>query len=302
MWILLAIVSSVCLGCYDVSKKRALTSNNVVVVLWFSVVCASLLLLPLLLLSRVAPELLQGTLLYVPTIDARTHGLILLKSVLVLSSRLFAYIAVKNLPITFVSPINATRPMWTLLGAVVLFQEVLNGWQWGGIIIALVSFLAFSLVGQQEGIRFTHNRYVYAMLLGTFLGAVSGLYDKYLMRDIDHNAVLVYYTLYQCALWSVAIALAAVCKPSFRLNIRQVARPLWIAGISVFHILSDFVYFIALTYPDSLISVISTVRYSGVIIPFLYGSIVLHDKHPKTKGACLAGVLLGMLFLLVGSL
>ncbi len=304
MWILLAIVSAVCLGCYDVSKKQALTSNNTMIVLWLSVGCSSLLLLPILLLSYVIPDIMQPTSFYVPDINLQEHLLVLLKSAIVLASWFFAYLAMKNLPITLVSPINATRPMWTLLGAVLIFHETLNHWQWAGIIIAIVSFFAFSMVGKKEGIQFRHNIYIYALLLGTFLGAVSGLYDKYLMQRLNHNAVQVYYTLYQFLLWTIVVAIVAFGKrkqkeDNFRLNIRH---PWWIVGISVFLVLSDFVYLLALSYSDSLISVISTVRRSGVIIPFLYGALRLHDENPKEKAVCLLGVLIGMIFLLIGTL
>ena len=192
--------------------------------------------------------------------------------------------------------------MWTLLGAVLFFHEVLNGWQWAGIVIALVSFLAFSLVGQREGICFTHNRYVYALLLGTFLGAASGLYDKYLMLQIDHNTVQVYYTVYQCLLWSLVIGVKIVVNPRFKECVRSVKKTWWIVGISFFLVLSDFVYLLALSSPESLISVISIVRRSGVIIPFLFGWLVLKDEQVKAKALCLAGVLTGMVFLLLGSL
>lgn len=303
MWIFLAIASAVCLGFYDISKKQSLRGNSVPLVLLLSIVCSSLLLLPLLLLSRFCPDLMQGTLFFVPQVDGHTHLLLFLKALLVLSSWIFAYIAMKHLPITLVSPINATRPMWTLLGAVLIFAETLNAWQWSGVGIALVSFFCFSLVGQKEGIRFTHNRYIYALLLATFLGAASGLYDKYLMRTLDVMAVQVYYTLYQ------ALLMAVVCLVLYGIEKRkdQHFHPAfrftgWIICISVFLVLSDFVYLLALSDKSSLISVVSLVRRSGVIIPFLYGAIFLHDQNIGRKALCLLGVLVGMLCLLMGTL
>ncbi|MCM1034194.1 MAG: EamA family transporter [Paludibacter sp.] len=297
MWIVLAILSALCLGFYDVSKKQSLQNNSVPMVLFLSVLCSSLLLLPCLLLSRLMPDAMVGTLLYVPVTDVHTHILIFLKSTLVLASWVFAYIAMKHLPITIVSPVNATRPMWTLLGAVLLFSETLNGWQWAGILVALGSFWAFSVVGQREGIRYKHNRYIYALLLATLLGAASGLYDKYLMKNLDHMVVQVYYTLYQ------TILMGFVCMV-FRFKTGKMSFHFtwWIAGISVFLVLSDFVYLLALSYPDSLISVVSLVRRSGVVIPFLYGALVLHDSNLRAKTICLLGVLQGMIFLLIGTL
>lgn len=290
-WFVLGILSALFLGCYDVSKKISLREGRVVSVLAASVCVSSVLLLPMLLLSRLMPDMMQDTLFYVPYVDLTTHLFILLKSVIVLSSWIFAYMAMKHLPITIVTPVNATRPMWTLLGALLIFGEQLNGWQWCGVVVCLLSFYAFSVVGKKEGVSFRNNRWIWALMLATLLGASSGLYDKYLMRQFDHNAVQVYYTFYQ-ALMMIIVWL--IMDRNFRWQ--------WsIVFISLFLVASDFVYLLALQQPDSLISVLSAVRRSGVIVPFTYGAVVLKDKNPLLKTLCLAGVLLGIIFLFIGS-
>ena len=305
MWIFLAILSAVCLGFYDVSKKESLTSNSVIVVLLLSVICSSLLLFPILVLSR-CDLLPHDSLFFVAKVGLHEHLLIFLKAALVLSSWLFAYIAIKHLPLTIVAPVNATRPMWTLVGALLIFGERLNTWQWVGVVIIIAAFYAFSVVGKKEGISFTHNRYVWALLLGMFLGAASGLYDKYLMRHIDHNAVQVYYTFYQTIMmfivWIVDHIIHSAKQSSQSSNTPTFSWRWWIVAISVFLVLSDFFYLLALTYPDSLIAVISTTRRCGVIIPFLFGALVLHDRNAKQKAICLLFVLIGMICLLIGSI
>ena len=97
-----------------------------------------------LILSRIAPEAMMGTHFYVPSMDLHAHGLIFIKSCIVLSSWIFAYISLKHLPISVVSPMQATRPMWTLIGALLIFGERLNTWQWVGIVLALGSIFVFS--------------------------------------------------------------------------------------------------------------------------------------------------------------
>jgi len=71
--------------------------------------------------------------------------------------------------------------------------------------------------------------------------------------------------------------------------------------ISLFLVIADFVYFYALSLPGSMISVVSTIRRSGVIVPFLYGAFVMHDKNIKLKVIDLVGVLVGMFLLYLGS-
>ncbi len=298
MWLILGFCSALLLGCYDVSKKVSLQDNAVIPVLLSSIVISSIILLPLLIVSQFQPALLQDTAFFVPKVDFHTHLYILLKSVIVLTSWIFSYFALKHLPITIASPVAATRPAWTVLGALIIFGERLNIYQFAGIVIALFSFFMFSVAGKKEGILFKTNKWFWFLIAATLTGAVSGLYDKYLMRQFDHMAVQVYYTIYQAVI--MIIITLFLWYPT-----RNKTTPFkfrWtIILISVFLVSSDFFYFYALTMPGSLISVLSTIRRFGVIVPFLYGVVVLRDKNVKLKLICLTGVLLGMIFLFLGS-
>lgn len=305
MWVLLAVLSALCLGCYDVSKKRSLADNGVVDILACSLLISCSLLAMMLLFSRTTIDhglapMEQWHLLYVPRVNLQTHGLIFLKSCLVLSSWVCSYLAIKHLPLSVVSPMQATRPMWTLLGAVTIFGEILNMWQWLGVACALGSIFVFALTNRHSaGTTEIDRRYYLCLVIAILLGSLSGLYDKYMMRHINHNAVQVYYTFYQTMLMSIVWLL--VRRRSNKAH--TVFHWHWeIATISIFLILSDYVYLLALTYPESLIAVVSTIRRSGVIIPFLYGLIYLHEPNPRKKIACLCGILLGLAFLLLGSL
>ncbi len=299
MWVVLAFISALCLGFYDISKKKALLSNAVVDVLTYSILFSSLLLAVPLLLSRCCPETMSGSLFYVPEMGLEGHLLTILKSLIVLSSWIFAYISLKHLPISVVSPMQATRPMWTLIGALLIFNERLNTLQWAGVLLAIGSILLFSF---RSSNRLTHAgtradvRYYIALVLAILIGACSGLYDKYLMRRFDHNAVQVYYTFYQGLMMSVvwgAVHLLEhrpVTKPS-----RSALLP--IALISVFLVLSDNVYMLALSDPDSMISVVSTIRRGGAVIGFGYGLIFLKEQDPLPKILCMMGICAGLLCL-----
>ena len=148
MWIVLAFISALCLGFYDVSKKVALRDNKVVDVLTISVCVSALILSVPLILSRLTPEIMQDSYFFVPRLDREAHLFTLLKSVIVLSSWVFGYISIKHLPISVVSPLQATRPMWTLVGALLIFGERLNAWQWVGVLLAIGTVFLFSFKGK----------------------------------------------------------------------------------------------------------------------------------------------------------
>ena len=321
-WVLLAFVSSLCLGFYDISKKIALRDNSVVDVLTASIVISSAILAFPLLLSRLAPEIAADSFYYVPQLDLRGHLLTIVKSGIVLSSWICAYLALKHLPISVVSPWQATRPMWTLIGALLIFGERLNGWQWVGVTLAIGSIFAFS-IGQHRRNKLSKNkqdkRYYIALALAILIGAASGLYDKYMMRQFHHNAVQVYYTFYQAVMmlivWTIdryAKGRRTMDKGQGTMDKRQPLhgpstidhRPTTIIPIvliSVFLVISDNVYMLALQDPDSMIAVVSTIRRGGTVIGFAYGLIFLKEPDPWKKLLAMCGILAGLVCLAIGT-
>ena len=198
MWLLLAFCSAALLGFYDVFKKKSLNGNAVLPVLALNTLFSSLIFIPFILVSRFCPSALQDTIFFVPETGGwEVHKYIVLKSVIVLSSWTFGYFGMKHLPLTIVGPINATRPVMTLVGALLIFGERLNLYQWIGVLLAVVSFFMLSRSGKKEGISFEHNRWVWFVVLAALLGAISGLYDKYLMGMFNNMVVQAWYNIYQ---------------------------------------------------------------------------------------------------------
>ncbi len=304
MWVVLAFTSAMLLGFYDVFKKQSLVDNAVIPVLFLNTVFSSLIFLPAILLSSHS-DLLDGSILYVPTIDWGVHKYIILKSCIVLSSWICGYFAMKHLPITIVGPINATRPVLVLLGAILILGERLNLLQWTGVVLAIVSFFLLSKSGKKEGIDFRHDVWILAIVLAAILGACSGLYDKYLMTSVaeggvglDKMAVQSWYNLYQCLLMGVILFILWFPRRKHTTPFRWK----WsIILISIFLSVADFAYFYALSLPGSMVSVVSMIRRGSVIVSFLFGAIIFHEKNIKHKLADLVLVLLSMLCLYLGS-
>lgn len=299
MWLLLAFCSAALLGFYDVFKKKSLSNNAVLPVLALNTLFSSLIFLPFILLSHFAPQTLQGSLFYVPELGGwEVHKFILLKSFIVLSSWTFGYFGMKHLPLTIVGPINATRPVMTLVGAMLIFGERLNLHQWIGVLMAIISFFMLSRSGKKEGIDFKHDRWIWFVVLAAVLGAISGLYDKFLMGRFNNMQVQAWYNIYQ--LFLMGGVLMFLWWPK-----RKTSTPFrwdWcIILISVFLSAADFVYFYALSMEDSMISIVSMVRRGSVIVSFLFGAMLFHEKNLKSKVIDLILVLIGMFFLYLGS-
>lgn len=304
MWLILAFCSAVLLGLYDVSKKKALLNNAVLPVLFFNTVICSLIFIPFIVLSSTT-NVLDGTVFYVEQSTWAEHKYIILKACIVLSSWVFGYFAMKHLPITIVGPINATRPVMVLVGAMLVFGERLNVWQWIGVLLAIVSFFLLSRSGKKEGVNFTHNRWIFFLVVAAVLGAVSGLYDKYLMAPPENGGVgqsrmvvQSWYNIYQFCLMGCAIF--AIWYPT-----RKKTTPFhwrWsIVFISIFLSIADFVYFYALSLPGAMISIVSMVRRGSVVVSFFCGAMLFKEKNLTSKLIDMLFVILGMIFLYIGS-
>jgi len=305
MWLLSAFLSAALLGFYDVFKKQSLKSNAVIPVLFLNTFFSSLIFFPLISVSAIQPELLQNTIFFVPAGDLSLHKYIILKSCIVLSSWIFGYFGMKHLPLTIVGPINTTRPVMVLIGALLIFGEHLNTYQWIGVMLALISFYMLSKSGKREGIDFRHNKWISFILLAAILGAASGLYDKYLMASpaeggigLDRMFVQSWYNIYQCIM--MGMILVILWFPG-----RKSTTPFhwdWcIIGISVFLSAADFVYFYSLSLDGAMISIVSMVRRSSVIVSFLFGAVIFREKNFKSKFIDLILLFIGLVFLFLGT-
>lgn len=305
MWVLLAFTSAFFLGFYDIAKKKSLNGNAVLSVLFCNTLFCAIILLPFIIISEINPQLVEGTVfnaslqqVYGNSVQMdplKAHMYIILKSFIVLSSWIMGYYALKHLPITIAGPVNAIRPVLVLIGAVLLFTEELNLLQWCGVAISLFSLFLLSLSGRKEGIDFKRNKWVYILFGAVIMGAVSGLYDKYIMKQLPPLFVQSWFNIYQVGIMGTVL-LIMKRYTNTRLEWRW-----WIPMISIFISIADFAYFYSLSYQDSLIAVISMIRRGSVIVSFTAGALLFREKNLKSKAIDLVLILVGLALLCWGS-
>ncbi len=291
-WIFLTIVSASLLGVYDVTKKVSVKLNAVPIVLLASVSIGAGIWLPLLWLSHTELSHLLPDVLRVTPLGGREHAMLFAKSVLVGLSWTFAFFAMKHLPLSIAAPIRSTSPLWTIVIATVALGERPEIWQWVGMVVVLASFWRFSLLGAREGIHFSRDRFVYAMVVATLLGSLSSIYDKLLLQNfaMQPAAVQAWFTIYLVpVMMPLAIRWYWVDRPRVPFDFR---RTIWL--ISPLLLAADFVYFTALADPDALVSVVSTIRRCSVLIPFLFGIRALGEANFRSKAVCIATMLVGV--------
>ena len=334
MWLILAFISATVLGFYDASKKAALKNNAVLPVLFLNTVFSTLIFSPFLIdyiggfgwfsgtLLDTAPfhcndEILDNqqittssSLLYTGrsinnslsisdlSITLKAHLMVIFKACIVLTSWICGYFGLKHIPLTIVGPINATRPVMVLVGAMLIFGERLNLYQWAGVLLTIVSIFLMSRSSKKENIDFKHNKWIWCVAAAAVTGAISGLYDKHVMSVLNPIFTQSWFNFYQMLIMTVICAVIwyptrAKTTP-FRWN--------WaIPLISIFICIGDFAYLTSLNDPSSMISVVSLVRRSSVIISFACGVLIFKERNLRAKIIDLGLILLGMAFIWIGT-
>lgn len=295
IWLYLGICSGLFLGIYDLLKKQSVRENAVLPVLLFANLTSAMVWIPLVVLSYTKPELLPHPQLLVAKLSAKEHLFLFLKACLVGSSWLFGYFGVKHLPISIAGSIRSTSPVFTIIGAIWIYQEAPNLQQWSGILITLVFFVALSFVGKREGIHFKNNRWVWLIIVATFLSACSGLYDKFLLGAYGFAPATVqaWFSIY--LLVFMLIPGLGWYRGWWRHSTFQWRWSIPAIGLSL--LVADFFYFKALTNPDSMVSVLSCLRRGAVLVTFFAGTFLFKEKQFLRKLPCVLGILAGILLI-----
>ena len=297
MWMYLGLLAALFLGLHNLCKKHAVRGNEVFPVLLGTISSGFVLLFPLYFGSVFYEDYMRTTPFYIANIPWKTHGFIAIKSAIMASSWVLAYQALKHLPITIVTPIRSAGPFFTFIGAILIYQEKPNVLQWIGFFLIIGSVLLYSRIGKQEGINFKRNKWMFAIIGATFLGASSGLYDKFLIQTLALNPQ----TLQFWFCWYTVIILLVILSITwFPYKAKRKAFQFrWtIIAVGILLVAADYFYFKALQDPNALIMLLSAIKRSQILIAVVVGGLVFKEQNKRKKLIPLAGIMVGVFLIL----
>ncbi|MFT5886330.1 MAG: transporter family protein [Arcticibacterium sp.] len=298
MWMYLGLVAALFLGLHNLFKKHAVSNNEVYPVLLGTITAGFLLILPFYIASKFSPETVKNIGFYINEIPWRVHGFIFIKSMIMAASWVLAYQALKHLPITIVTPIRSAGPFFTFIGAIFIYHEKPNPWQWVGFFLIIFSVFLYSKIGKSEGINFKRNKWIFAIIGATFLGACSGLYDKFLIQSLEltPQTLLFWFCWYTIIILLLLLAITWFPNPEKR----KAFKWRWsIPAVGVLLQLADYFYFKALQDPEALIMLLSAIKRSQLLIAVVIGGLVFKEKNKRKKLIPLSGILIGVALILL---
>ena len=285
MWTTWILTSAVFLALYDVAKKASVKGNAVLPVLLVSSVCGLAAYLAGLGVSGHMAEIVLAT-------TPRTLALAGVKTLIVSTSWVLTYCALRTLPITIATPIRASAPAVVLLVAVFLYGERPSPCQGVGMALVFAGYWAFSWAGRHEGIDFLRNKAVWCAVGGMCFSAASSLWDKYIfqLQGIPVEQMQFWFQIGLVAVYAVLFAANGVA----RIDRTPFAWRWSIPAVGVLLAFADWLYFHGLAIPGVPISVGSLMRRFSVVITFLLGAKFFHETNLRRKGLALAAIVAGI--------
>ncbi len=282
-WTLWIVASAVFLAFYDLLKKASVRENAVMPVLTIATAAGSL--------AYVASLATFGDLAAAMRPDRTVLAFAAVKTLIVGTSWILTYCALRTLPVTIATPIRASAPAFVIMLAVLIYAERPSSGQWLGMALVLVGFLAFSWAGKAEGIDFLRSKAVYFALGGMAMSVVSSLWDKYVFQ-VSALPVEPVQFYFQSGLFIFYTSILLLRKVSGVKGDPFEWR--WsIPFVGIILAAADWFYFHGLAFPDVPISVGSLLRRFSVVITFVLGAILFHERNLRRKGIALSLILAG---------
>ena len=286
-WIAWILASSVFLAFYDLSKKASVRNNAVLPVLLAATLVGATAYITVLGAAGGIGKAMDTS--------ARDLALVFVKSLIVSTSWVLTYCALRTLPITIATPIRASAPALVFVVAFFLYGERPTLVQGLGMIFVFAGYWMFSWAGKHEGIDFLRTRAVWFAVGGMFMSALSSLWDKFILQKcaIPVEPMQFWFQIGLVAIYAVMFSVQYM----FRLSHDSFEWRWSIPATGVLLAAADWLYFHGLAIPDVSIAAGSLLRRFSVVITFVLGAILFRERNLKRKGIALVAILTGVVLL-----
>ncbi|HAN09156.1 MAG TPA: EamA family transporter [Clostridiales bacterium] len=285
MYIVLSLISGVLLGFFYIAKKQVLKKSDVIAVLAVYTVINSLINC---VDYKVAFETDKTILIY-----------IFIKAVIIYIGWMLSGKAIKELPLSISSPLGILSPVFTVIIGILILHEELGILQIVGILIIFGSYYFIGRVGKAEVGDIFKNIYVYYMAIAMFLGAISATMDKLLLKDVKVEQLQFWFYLFMSILYMITILIINFIKKYQNKPLVKFEFTYMIIIVGVLLYLADKIYFYAVKFPDSNISIVMPLRYVSIIISTILGGIIFKEQNISLKFKYMIGIVIGIVLIFI---
>lgn len=276
---LLVLVYGLSKGAREIVKKKCLERSSVVEVLFFYTLIGFILVLAF-------PGREEAL-----SLDMGKLPFIFIKSFVIFLAWIMSFMAIKSMPVSMYGVLDMSRVIFaTLLGTFVLHETWSVGQMIGLPLVLIGLFLLRVIKGKKDAPEKVSTKTIIFAFLSCALNAVSGFLDKVLMKDVTSAQLQIWYMLFLVVLYGLYLVFSKT-----KINWKVITKNYWIPLLAVMFIIADKCLFIANSYPESKITVMTLIKQSSCFVTIALGRIVFKEKNILKKSICAGVVLAGIL-------
>lgn len=139
--------------------------------------------------------------------------------------------------------------------------------------------------------RITKNPTLVVILafLSSLFNGISGTMDKVLMQDMTETQLQFFYMLFLVLFYLVYIILTGT-----KIRVKGMLTNKYVWLLSVAFLVADRALFIACSYPECQVTVMTLLKQAGCVVTIVGGKIFFHEKQIKYKLCCAAVIVAGI--------
>lgn len=269
-------------GIRDIAKKKALEINSVVEVLLVYTALSFLFTVPM-----------AGTVTGVPT---KEMLLIAVKSFVIFIAFLFSFYAIKKMPVSLYGVIDLSRLLFSMTLGIVVLHETLHANQMIAMVLVATGLLMLKYKPKAQRVNGTAEEKVATIIYimafaSTFLNAISGTLDKVLMStgNVTSGQLQFWYTFFMLIYYGLY---ALVTKA--KINWKTVLKNPYVWVISILFVVADRCLFVANSYPESRVTVMTLLKQICCIVTIAGGKIIFKEKNTLQRLICALVIITGI--------
>lgn len=264
-WVLFTLVFGICKGVREGIKKKALQRSSTFEVLFLYTLLGFIFVIP--------------TARNVFDMPWRYYFFISIKSLLVFTAWICSFNSIKHMPVSLYGVMDMARVVFSTVMGITLMGESATIRQMSGLVLVILGLILVNICEKDD--EKVKSKYVVLTLVSCLFTATSGVMDKWLTKTVTDSQLQFWYMFFMTLMYAIYIVASKT-----KVSIKSLKTNYWIIMLSIIFIIGDRALFIANSYPESRITVMTLIKQSSVLAAILAGRIMFGEKGTLKRTLC----------------
>lgn len=272
-WVLFTLVFGICKGVREGIKKKALEKSSTFEVLFLYTLLGFIFVIP--------------TARNVFDMPWEYYFFISIKSLLVFTAWICSFNSIKHMSVSLYGVMDMSRVLFSTIMGITIMGESATTRQMSGLLLVILGLTLVNI--HKKGEEHIKKKYILLTLISCLFTATSGVMDKWLTKTVTSSQLQFWYMFFMTLMYAVYILASGT-----KISIKTLKTNYWIIILSVIFIIGDRALFIANSYPQSRITIMTLIKQSSGLASIIAGRIMFGEKGTLRKVICALIVILGI--------